>query len=194
MRQKRLLLILAALLVAAVIYAWLDSPVQQRVTPGTRGDNGLNSSGKGSAVTTFQRLRLTLPDPDAANKVEVTRDVFNFFTPPRKVVKPKPEPVPKVDLPPVIEQPVVVPPVPPPVIQPVPQPRTSFRLVGQLVKEERTVVFLGLGSELYVVRVGERFGPDKKFQATEVKDGLLLIQEQGFDTPISVRLSPPKPE
>jgi len=191
MRQKRILLILVVLLVTAVIYAWLDSPVQQRVTSGNNGSGVKERQGQTTAVKTFRRLNFNLPAVSNEEPVTFKRDIFNFYSPPRQVVKRPITPEPDIVSPPIVEQPKV--PAPPSAIQPVVPQRVNFRLIGQLVKEERVVVFLGLGSELYVVRVGESFGPEDKFRAHEIRDGLLLVQEQGFDTPISVRLGQPKP-
>lgn len=191
MRQKRILAFLLVGLLAAMIYAWLDTPVQQRVTPGEKRGSAAREPGRGGEVRPLRRLIFETGVETDDREVAVKRDVFNFYVPP-----PKPAPKPVVQKPQPVVPTVEMIPVPPPLpeVRPVapPPPRTSFKLIGQLVKEERTTVFLSQGGELFVVRVGESFGPEMRFRAEEIREGQLLIREAGFDEPIRVQLAKEK--
>lgn len=179
-RKKRLLLILVVLLLGALYYAYLTTPMSRRVErSGVTGTVDRDGPAAGLARSPGQDLLLDRLERQGTTAPKVERDIFNFY---RKPVAarpaPKPEPV-EPPPPPPPPSPVVEPP-PPPTIPPA---RISY--LGLLEKSGDKRFFLASDDEIFVVRPGEEFGDQNRFQVKSF-DGEKLVISRGAGLPDAI--------
>jgi len=179
-RQKRLLMLLLALLALAGVYSYWALPTQQRATGGPR--SGTLSVPRSSPGTTGSGLTVEqlLQSPPASAGVK--RDLFNF----KKAAPPPPPPPPKIVNP--------LPPPPPVAAQPPPVAAPSvaaaqFDFLGQLSKGDKDLWFLASGKDIYLVATGDRFGEQQQFLLKSADKDELTIEQQGLNRPIVIRLA-----
>ena len=159
MSRPRKLLLLALLLVLALVYAWTETPRQQRVSSQSQARIGKGTTSSKTAVEKFERLDFSGGEKLPLHKPK--RDLFGpLYAAPKpasaRVVAPKPmpRPVPVVTPHPVVASPSPMPPAGPKPIQP-------LKVLGFLRKEGSMVVFLGSQTgDVYIVRQGDRFADD----------------------------------
>lgn len=186
MKRQQLLILLALVLVAAIIYAIQTTPEQQRVESGSRPSEGIVRSGDlttaGNNDQTKESLRLELLDRADTEFEDVSRDIFHFYIPP----PPPPPPAP------VVKQPL--PPPPPPVVKAPPPPPTlqqsvRFTFLGLLSIEEELTVFLAAEDELYVVKDGDSFGEKQQFLVEDISVDEIQISQKDRPGMIKVALT-----
>ncbi|PLX92218.1 MAG: hypothetical protein C0621_09885 [Desulfuromonas sp.] len=189
-RSPRLLLILSIVFVAAMIYAYMSYPRQQRVTVSsqrvalvTQTPQTLDSE----KTVESQELDLTRLARKASSSTKAKRDLFSYRLP---------APVVKDALPPSLEPVSELQPEtkPVPVVSPPPPPAASVRSVqivflGFLEKEGGRHVFLSADNDLFVVRPGEEFGHDRELTLISMSPQSLVISQKGRDKTIDVSLS-----
>jgi len=180
-RQKRLLMLLLALLALAGVYSYWALPTQQRVAGGTRpGNISAPRSSPGATGSGLKVEQLLQSTPESAG---VKRDIFNF----KQAPPPPPPPPPKIVNP--------LPPPPPPVaVQPPPVVAPSvaagqFEFLGQLSKGDKDLWFLASGKDIYLVATGDKFGDQQQFLLKSADKDELTIEQQGLPRPIVIRLA-----
>jgi len=182
-RKQQLLLILGLVLLAALFYAYLATPVQQKAEKmPNRNASRVPSAGEDMAPTAEQKVLLERLQRKGAISAKVKRDIFNFHVKPVVVKKPVVPP-----------RPVVPPPVvkPPPIVRPAPQPpAANLKYLGMLEKEEQQqVFFLGLDNDVVVARIGQPFGQQNQFKLKGF-DGENLVVSQGQNRPdLTIRVA-----
>lgn len=182
-RKKQLLLILGILLLAALFYAYLETPTQQKA-PGSGRRPGAGTLGDFGSFrqSAEQKLLLERLQRNAEASGDVKRDIFQFYVKP-VVVKPPPKPV-------VRPAPVVRPqPAVRPVAQPPPKAVVRIDYLGLLEKENQQVFFLEVDDEVVVTRPGDSFGKLNQYHIKSF-DGGNLIVSQGPDRPdLTIKVS-----
>jgi hypothetical protein len=182
-RQKKTLMILLALLLLAIGYAYLSMPDQQRVAPEVRPESGVTTTGKKRPMDKKQ-LRVDLLEKAPTRYKGADRDIFNYAK-----VKTAPAPKPKPTPPPVVK-----PVQPPPVVnQVVRQQLARFTFLGFLVKDGERTVFLSRGEELFLVQEGAQFGDDNQFKALTISPETMSISQAGDSRTIDIQLVEKEP-
>ncbi len=182
-RQKKTLLILLALLILAIGYAYLSMPDQQRVALEVRPESVVSTSGKKSPMDKTQ-LRVDLLEKTPTKYKGADRDIFNY-------AKVKTASVPKPTPPPVAKP--VQPPPPPVVNQVVRRQLARFTFLGFLVKDKERTVFLSRGEELFLVQEGAHFGDDNQFTALTISPEKMSISQSGDERTIDINLVEKEP-
>lgn len=156
-RQVRLLLILSALFVLALAFGISQCPRRRRVTTPFVP----RSERPEIPVRTGGRVRLDLLQRETEPGVEVRH---NLFAPldgtadlAAGVESPPEEPL--------DDEPVVVEEIRP-------------RFLGFLRQQGRQKIFFGLNGDVFIVAVGERFGPDGMYRLREARSELLVVEER----------------
>ena len=72
-----------------------------------------------------------------------------------------------------------------PASEPTVQP-ARFEVLGYLEIENRRVVFLETGGEVFLARKGESFGDD--FRVVEMNDERLVVSQRGLPRPVTLEL------
>ncbi len=185
-RQKQILFALIVILGLALLYAWWMSPAQQVAPPAGdvsgQSGNGAPALSPGSAVDE-QRVSLELLASGGKKYRGYKRDIFNYYQP-----KPKPQPVVKPPPQPVVE------PKPVPVVTPqVRQQLARFTFLGFLLKENERTVFLSKRDELFLVKKGDSFGDENRFEVVGVSPEKLTIRQSGAGGLIEIRLVEEEP-
>ncbi|PLX73343.1 MAG: hypothetical protein C0615_11100, partial [Desulfuromonas sp.] len=115
------------------------------------------------------------------------RDIFNFYRPKPKNTKPVVETKP-------VAKPVVVKPAP--VIDTVAQVRQQlarFTFLGFLLKDNQRTVFLSKRDELFLVKKGDTFGDESRFEVLDISSDKLTIKQQGTTGLIEIKLVEEEP-
>ena len=168
-RQKVLLLVLVAVLVLAVIYAFLRMPEQKTVGKLKNVPGGPVEARKGVLVkTTLKKVNLELLDKPMPRFSGFKRNIF-WLRPYETVKKLPPPPPPPQPLPP---------PPPPPsaeelLSQAVRAELAKFTFLGFLLKDNRRTVFLSKDKEIFVVKKGERIA--NKYEVSAISDEDLTL-------------------
>ena len=158
MSRSRLLLLLFALLGAALLYAWLETPRQQRVAVETSA-KVVDVAGQGS-MAGERTVGLDFSGGKKLPYKKPKRDLFrSLHWEPKKAVVvvveavPEPEPEPEIIAPPPrpLNRPAALPKF---AVKPIP----PMKVLGSLTKGQSQSVFLASSQgEIYVVKRGERF-------------------------------------
>ena len=156
-RQFRLLLILGALLVLALAFGISQCPRQRRVTTPFVP----RSERPGVPARTVGRVRLDLLQRETGTGVEVRHNLFAPLDGTEALVA-------GVEVPP--EQPLDDEPVVVEEIRP--------RFLGFLRQQGKQKIFFGLNGDVFIVAVGERFGPDGIYRLREARSELLVVEER----------------
>ncbi len=181
-RKERLLLVLLAGLAISLVYAWLSTPRQQRVTDAVSPAKRPGRTAK-TGTPLNESLRLDLLLRDETGYEAVRRDIFNFYVPPA------PKPAPKKVVPPPSS-----PPPPPPVAAPPPvpvvtaPPPTRFRLLGMVDTGDRMRVFLTDEERLFVVGEGDVFGDQEQYTVETLTPEEVQIRQAGRSALIRISL------
>jgi hypothetical protein len=168
MKRQHLLLVLFILLVAAVLYAYLETPRQMRVDAVRGGISGKTVTGnvERSSVADFDDLEF--PTERNSEYIKPTRNLFAALYQPPKVVKrkqpkqvAKPKPVSKPKVRPVDFKPKSE------STGPAAKPASvtqSLTFIGHLKNSEGVTVFLSTkAGKIYIVKEGERFANNLEF-------------------------------
>ena len=182
MNKKNLLVLLLALLGLSVAYAIIQSPRQQKIAQGKSPAARTAKDDLSTRVSADpDRVRLDLLTPADESFAAPQKDLFGpLYRPVARTSKPAARPQVKTPAPP--------PPPPPPPVQKPLAPLPRFTVLGSLEKAGDKQVFLSLGSELYLVRHGSRFGPGEKFHVVDMTDRQLSIRMTGEDRLITLPL------
>jgi hypothetical protein len=182
-RQRLLLLILLGVLALALAYAFWATPRQQRVpADGRPAATPRPGSAPPRQPEETNRLRLELLTREEKEFPGATRDIFRFFGAPPVEPPPPPPPVEPPPLPP--EEPLAEEPVTPEVRQELAQ----FTFLGYLQKNGIKTVFLSSNGEIFVVKKGNVFGKEKRFQVTGITPEQLTIRQGDDPRPITIPL------
>ncbi|BCA80176.1 hypothetical protein [Desulfuromonas sp. AOP6] len=181
MNKKNLLMLLLALLGLSIAYAIIQYPRQQKIAQGEAPVRAAKSHLSASAATDPDHVQLDLLTPAAEPFPAPKKDLFG---PLYRPMAPAPTPATR----PQVKAPSPSPPPPPPVQEPL-APLPRFTVLGSLEKGGDKQVFLSLGSELYLVRLGSRFGPGEKFNVVDMTDRQLNIRMTGEDRLITLPLA-----
>lgn len=191
MNRSRVLLLLFVLLLAALWYAWQETPRQQKISTKKNVTNGTNVAAvnrgtkAGTATLDFsggEALTFNKPQRDLFRPLYRAPVVVN-----KPVVSPKPEPI------------VVKPPPPPPPPQPRPvvaplvgdKPIPPLDVLGFLQNGARTTVFLASRQgDLYLVKKGDRFA--EGLLVRELDKTKIVISRGLNDTGVTLAVSEPK--
>jgi len=154
-KRSRILILLSALLVLSIGYAWYATPRQARVPVPRPAESDPVMTAMETMEESFREVAdLNLPGGQISKYQPPVNDLFgSIFPPPKKMPivrrpprpKPKPAPAPKkiVRLPKPVQRPTL--------------PKVS--VLGYLNKGQETTVFLTTGSgTVYLVKDGESFG------------------------------------
>lgn len=176
-RRKMLLGILLIVFVLSLVYAWFRTPRQQTVTtrpapaaptsPLRSAPAGKPSAGPASAAY----YPLAFPEAEPA-AVVIKRNLFM--------------PLQSLEARATTKQTAAVKPLPPPPPPPPPTPQelaraewNQYKLLGLLKKQGRLVVFLTIGNQIKLVRVGDTLIAG--YQVTSITDDLLLMRSAEGD-------------
>jgi hypothetical protein len=175
MKPKRLLLVLSFLLVAAVLYAYLETPRQRQVEVGnSEAEAGTVAENvESSAVATIDDLEFSTEQND--NYKKPVRNLFAALYQAPKVVQLK-SPQPKtVKTEPKVAQVAVKLKTEPLAIAEEQAPVTrSLTFMGHLKTAEVMTVFLSTkAGKVYIVKEGERFGESLEF--SEIANNKVVI-------------------
>jgi len=171
-RKKMILIALLGVLALALLYAFWASPEQQRVTTSVAEPPAKKTATSTDNVTK-KKVKVELLDKDYGTFKGIQRNLFGDLYPRPKVVKPAP-PSPK---------PVVVKPPPKPAVKaPTPvevvrRELARFTFMGYLRKQDSWTIFLSSRDEIFLVKEGDRFGPNNQFHAVEITPEQLVINQ-----------------
>jgi len=182
-RQKKILLSLFALLLLALVYAYVMMPKQHRVEFESRAGSTTQPKTQ-EPGTEKNRLRLDLLETEPTRYNGADRDLFNFVVV-QKEPEPKPKPLPLV-APKVIKP--VQPPPPSEVNLVVRQQLARFTFLGFLLKDSVHTVFLSRGEELFLVQEGDQFGEENQFTAVAISPERMRIRQFGDSRFIDIQL------
>jgi hypothetical protein len=195
-RQRLLLAILAVVLVLSLVYAFWAAPRQEQAParraapsakPVAREAQPAVKSGKVAGPKAAAKdkaasghLHLDLLEGDSQPFPGSGRDIFRFNA--------KWTPVPENTVAEVVETPPPPPPPPPPTPEEIlSRDLTGYKVTGLLEKRGVRSLFVTDGKDILVIKAGDRFGPRKRFLASEVTATELVVSEA--DAPsVSVRL------
>ena len=185
MKQKRLLLVLLAILAVALGYGYWSYPHQQRAsqmstTAKVRETRPAKKADVKGGTFADTRLHLQLLKSEPGTFPGYKRNIFGSVEPP---APPPPPPVAKVVPPPVVSAPP-----PPPVEVPVQKALAHFDFLGYLESDGEKTVFLSRDKELFLVHQGDRFGDHKEFLVTELTPERMVIRVADDSRPIVVTL------
>jgi len=189
-RQKQILFALLVILVLALVYAFWSSPEQERVVTSSGMDavaENRRQAGSENRTVSTQTIQLDLLDFEKRKYGGYTRDIFNFRRPKPKKSQPVVEPKPVV-------QPVI--PKPTPVIDTAAQIRQQlarFTFLGFLLKDNQRTVFLSKRDELFLVKKGDTFGDEGRFEVLDISPEKLKIKQQGASGLIEIELVEDEP-
>lgn len=190
MTRNRLLVLLFVVLCGAIVYAWIETPRQRRVTAPASSKNV-------STSRVAQQLDIApeIEDLDFSGGTEnqyqkPNKNLFAALYQPPKVVKrkprkpkPKPKPIPKViKVPPKLIQPAVRAP------RPVgPPPMEPLNILGHMKKDGKVTVFLSsYKGEIFIVKKGDRFFDD--LDVLDINDSNILIRRKRTGQQVSLQL------
>lgn len=186
MTSKRLLAFLIPAFIVALIYAYLQTPRQERVTPGNK-DGAQRSTGKKSEQSPkisggYPRLRSDLLERKSQPYPGVRRDLFFSAFPAgqdEEVTGIIPEAPTAVEPP---EVPVAPPPPPPPPPSPqelARQELSRYKFLGFFKKGVKQTIFLSSSDEIFLVRKGDYLGRDRKYYVVNITDTTLELRKDG---------------
>ncbi len=181
-RQKKILLSLFALLLLALVYAYVMMPKQNRVEFESRVGSTTQPKTQAPGIEK-NRLRLDLLETEPTRYKGADRDLFNFV-----VVQKKPEPKPLPVVAPKVIKPVQPLPPPPAVNLVVRQQLARFTFLGFLLKDSVHTVFLSRGEELFLVQEGDQFGDENQFTAVSISPERMRIRQSGDVRFIDIQL------
>ncbi len=180
---------LALLFGLSLAYAWWAMPRQERVPakPPVRSRSlpGKPAASEAAVAEEGPRLRLDLLERTVEAFTAPSRDIFRLTTDIPVAVPAKPEtPVRVVGFPP--------PPAFPSAATggPTVSAAARFTYLGSLEKDGVTKVFVGVNGEVFIVAVGESFGPAKKFQVEELTREKLVVRQDGHPVTLSLADTP----
>lgn len=187
MSRSRVLLLLFVLLLAALWYAWHETPRQQQLTrePSVANNRSVSSvDDRRDPVVASLDLsggeKLTFKKP----KRDLFRPLYQAPVVVKKPVPPKPKPI-------------VVKPPPKPKPQPIVMPRTgdkpipALNVLGFVQKGTSTIVFLSSRQgDLYLVKKGDRFADG--LLVRELDGGEAVISRGQNDTGVTLKISEQK--
>lgn len=191
MNRKWLLFILLPVFGLCLVWAFTQTPVQERVPP-LEGPvtSSRRSAPTGPAPQPMAQLRLDLLARAKEPFPGTRRDLFGpLFPPEPPPTPPKPSPAPE-PLPPPPPEPVPVLPEEPPEMR---EELARFRFIGFLVKDEKKTVFLGTEGDIFVVGEGGRFGERKQFLVADLSPERLVIRQAEHSSPIIIPLMEQQP-
>lgn len=178
-RQRILLTMLAGVLIASLVYAFLAMPRQEPAPP-----RAAAPAAKGSAAGKAKpavRLHLELLASEPEPFPGTGRDIFRFR-------RASPVPVAAAVIPAQTEVAPPPPPPPPPTAEELlRQALAGYKVLGFLEKSGVRSVFLTNGPEVVVVRPGQSFGPGNRFVATAITATELVVASA--DRSATVRVS-----
>lgn len=195
MRQKKLLLILIAILVLSTIYALWASPRSEKRVASDASDRPapvLPAQGGGDE-SREQGLRIEMLEPEKREYPGFERDIFGpLFAKSAPKPKPKPKPEPK-PVKPVVKKALEPVKKPEPVRQEVREALARFTFLGFLDKGAQRTVFLSKSEEIFLVKEGERFGENERFAVLEITPDILTIRQDDNPRLIQIPLVEKEP-
>lgn len=175
---------LALLLGLSLAYAWWATPRQERVPAKAEVRSRVppkTPAAPEKAAASDPRVRLDILERAGASFSEPSRDIFRLTTNAFVSARSEPEPVVKtVDFP------------PPPTFPSVEGGGASanatarFAYLGGLEKAGVKKVFLGVNGEIFIVQVGESFGPAGEYQVEELTRDKLVVRQDGRPVTLSL--------
>ena len=189
-RQKRILSALLVILVLALFYAFWSNPTQERGA--LNSDERTTTEGHGGATrgdrtVSIQTVQLDLLNFEKRKYAGYKRDIFNFYRPKLKKPKPVVNPAP-------VAEPVIIKPAP--VIDKVAQVKQQlarFTFLGFLLKDNQRTVFLSKRDELFLVKKGDTFGEESRFEVVEISPEKLTIKQRNTSGLIEIVLVEEEP-
>lgn len=173
---------LALLLGLSLAYAWWATPRQERVPAKAEVRSRVppkTPAAPEKAAASDPRVRLDILERAGASFSEPSRDIFRLTTNAFVSARPEPEPVVKtVDFPP--------PPTFPSVEGTSANATARFAYLGGLEKGGVKKVFLGVNGEIFIVQVGESFGPAGEYQVEELTRDKLVVRQDGRPVALSL--------
>jgi len=178
MNKKTLLTILLILLGLSAVYSYLYTPRQKRIQTAENEVRDIPSGNRAISAENGLRVHLDLLTPSDEPFQSAKKDIFGplvYYVPP----PPRPQSPVRVAPPPPPPQPKVVAPT---------KPLPRFTLLGSIEKAGKLKVFLALGSDVFVVGEGSRFGKSSEYSVTGLTKNLLTLHMAGDDRPITIPL------
>lgn len=179
---------LALLLGLSLAYAWWAMPRQERVPakPTGRPRALAKSSGEPEKAAALEpRVRLDILERAGASFSEPSRDIFRLTTnAPLSSISP-----PESDPEPVVEDISFPPPPTFPSLEgggAAANATARFAYLGGLDKDGVKKFFLGVNGEIFIVQVGESFGPAGEFQVEEATRDNLVVRQDGRPVTLSL--------
>lgn len=172
-KKKKFLIIIGCCLIWAAIIAYNLRAViggnAARVRPDAQRTPGAGS-GRAVSADALPALRLDLLKKPRSRYSVVVRDIFSPF---------------KVEV-------AKVPPValPQPPLAPLPTPLETFasqvRFMGFLEKGEGKTVFIGMQSDIFMVKAGDRIAG--KFKVIEITGSTMTLMDEGNNETVTIEL------
>lgn len=197
MISKRILGVLLLIFMLSLLYAYLQTPKQLRISK----SEGPQSQQRSPASTDkmvgedvnrtagYPRLRVDLLERRPQPYPGVRRNLF--FS----AVENPPEEDEEIEAPPIVVPPPVVAPVVPPSDPPPPtaqevarQELSQYKFLGLFQKKGRQTIFLSAAGEVFLVRKGDYLGRDRKYFVLDITETSLLLRREGTGE-ISIKLT-----
>jgi hypothetical protein len=176
---------LALLLGLSLAYAWWASPRQERVStkPAVRsGALTKTPAPSEKAAASEPRVRLDILERPGASFSEPSRDIFRLTANVPLSSRPEFESESMVKA--VSFSPQVFPPVQ--AGSAAAPAAARFAYLGGLEKDGVKKVFLGVNGEIFIVQVGESFGPAGEYQVEELTREKLVVRQDGRPVTLSL--------
>lgn len=189
-RSRRLMVIAVIIFILSLVYAWLETPRLEKAPPlsDKKVVGAENKSTEEVARPYAGRLRVDLLTHETGEYSGIKRDLFTG-----KVAASAPPPPP----PPPSEPEVVATPAPEPVpdevsaapvAEVVRTQLAQFTFLGYLKKKFQQSVFLTAAGEIFIVKQGDRFGDQSRFEVQTIAVDKMIISDHVSGSFISVSL------
>lgn len=176
---------LALLFGLSLAYAWWASPRQERVPAKPAGRSGAlakTSVAPEKASASAPRVLLDILERSGTSFSEPSRDIFRLTTKIPLSSRPESEAEPEVKA--VSFSPQAFPSVE--AGSAAAPAAARFAYLGGLEKDGTKKVFLGVNGEIFIVQVGESFGPAGEYQVEELTREKLVVRQDGRPVTLSL--------
>lgn len=189
-RSQRLMVIAVIIFILSLVYAWLETPRLKKAPPvpekkDVRAENKLT---EGVERPYDGRLRVDLLTHKTGKYSGIRRDLFTgkvaaSAPPPPPPPPPEPEVVATLAPEPVPEEVSIA-----PVAEVVRTQLAQFTFLGYLKKKFQQSVFLTAAGEIFIVKQGDRFGDQSRFEVQTITVDKMIISDHFSGSFISVSL------
>lgn len=181
-RKRVLLIVLLALLVLCIGYAYLTMPRLEKAPPRVASERGkpVTSRTVSRSADAESRIHLARAEPLKFNGAE--RDIFRFKQRYQPTVSANPHQASAPVVAPADSVPEVV------SFATVQAELSRFTFIGFMDKAGVKSVFLTSGGTLFIAKRGEAFGVDQEFLVAAIDGNLLKVKRSGLDSLVEIPL------